>query len=62
MRFIVIDRVKNKVKSIADLPFSYEYPIEDDEYLVIGHDDFMFNLMSSDYFFNDGNFIEVSKK
>ena len=61
MRFIVIDISDKKVKSVADLPFEYEYPIDDGCDLVTGHEDYVFNLMSNDYFFSNGDFTEVSK-
>ena len=61
MRFIVIDKSDKKVKSVAELPFEYEYPAQDSDELVTGHEDYVFNLMSNDYFFSDENFIEVSR-
>lgn len=61
MRFIVIDKSDKKVKSIAELPFEYKYPVQEDYELVTGYEDYVFNLMSNDYFFSDENFIEVSR-
>ena len=61
MRFIVIDKSDKKVKSVADLPFEYEYPVQEGYELVTGHEDYVFNLMSNDYFFSDEDFIEVSR-
>ena len=61
MRFIVIQNSNKKVKSIADLPFEYDHPIQEGDELVIGHEDYVFNLISNDYFFSNGNFTEVSK-
>ena len=29
MRFIVINKSDKKVKSIVDIPFDYDYPIDD---------------------------------
>ena len=61
MRFIVIDKSDKKVKSVADLPFEYEYPVQEGCELATGHEDYVFNLMSNDYFFSDEDFIEVSR-
>ena len=61
MRFIVIDKSDKKVKSVVDLPFEYEYPVQEGYELATGHEDYVFNLMSNDYFFSDENFIEVSR-
>ena len=61
MRFIAIDKSDKKVKSVADLPFEYEYPVQEGYELVTGHEDYVFNLMSNDYFFSNGDFTEVSK-
>lgn len=61
MRFIVIDKSDKKVKSVADLPFEYEYPIQEGCELIAGHEDYVFNLMSNDYFFSGEHFIEVLK-
>ena len=58
MRFIVIDKSDKKVKSVADLPFKYEYPVQEGCELVTGHEDYVFNLMSNDYFIRDENIIE----
>ena len=60
MRFIVIDKSDKKVKSVVDLPFEYEYPVQEGYELATGHEDYVFNLMSNDYFFSDEDFIEVS--
>ena len=61
MRFIVIDKSDKKVKSVVDLPFEYEYPVQEGYELVTGHEDYVFNLMSHDYIFSGGTFIEVVK-
>ena len=61
MRFIVINGSDKKVKSVSDLPFEYDYPTQDSDELLMGHEDYVFNLMSNDYFFSNGNFTEVSK-
>lgn len=61
MRFIVIDKSDKKVKSVAELPFEYEYPVQEGCELVTGHEDYTFNLMSHDYIFSGGTFIEVVK-
>ena len=61
MRFIVISKSDKKVKSIADIPFDYDYPIDDGCDLVIGYEDYAFNLMSHDYIFSGDTFTEVAK-
>ena len=61
MRFIVIDKSDKKVKSVVDLPFEYEYPIDDGCDLVIGYEDYAFNLMNHDYIFSGDTFTEVAK-
>lgn len=61
MRFIVIDKSDKKVKSVVDLPFEYEYPVQEGYELVTGHEDYVFNLMSNDYFFSNGEFTEVAR-
>ena len=61
MRFIVIDISDKKVKSVADLPFEYEYPVQEGYELVTGHEDYAFNLMSHDYIFSGDTFTEVAK-
>ena len=61
MRYIVIDKESRIVKSVADLPFDYEYPVQDGEELVTGHEDYAFNLMSHDYIFSGDAFTEVVK-
>ena len=61
MRFILIDKSDKKVKSVVDLPFEYEYPVQEGYELATGHEDYAFNLMSNDYFFSDENFTEVSR-
>ena len=61
MRFIVIDMSDKKVKSVVDLPFEYEYPIDDGCDLVTGYEDYAFNLMSHDYIFSGDTFTEVAK-
>ena len=60
MRFIVISKSDKKVMSVADIPFDYNYPVDDAYDLVTGYEDYVFNLMSNDYFFSDEDFIEVS--
>ena len=61
MRFIVINKSDKKVKSITDIPFNYDYPFDDECDLVTGYEDYAFNLMSHDYIFSGGTFIEVVK-
>ena len=61
MRFIVIDKSDKKVKSIADIPFDYDYPTDDECDLVIGYEEYVFNLMSYDYIFSGDTFTEVAK-
>lgn len=61
MRFIIIDSDTKKVKSVSDLPFEYEYPVQEGYELVTGYEDYVFNLMGNDYFFNSGDFTAVSK-
>ena len=61
MRFIVIDKSDKKVKSIADIPFDYDYPTDAECDLVIGHEEYVFNLMSYDYIFSGDTFTEVVK-
>ena len=61
MRFIVIDKSDKKVKSVVDLPFEYEYPVQEGYELVTGHEDYVFNLMSHDYIFSGDTFTEVAK-
>ena len=61
MRFIVISKSDKKVMSVADIPFDYNYPIDDGCDLVTGYEDYAFNLMSHDYIFSGGTFIEVVK-
>ena len=61
MRFIVIDKSDKKVKSVVDLPFEYEYPVQEGYELVTGHEDYAFNLMSHDYIFSGDTFTEVAK-
>lgn len=61
MRYIVLQSSDNKVLSVADIPFEYDYTIKDEEYLLIGYDEYAFNLMISDYFFNNNEFTEVTK-
>ena len=61
MRFIVISKSDKKVMSVADIPFDYDYPIDDGCDLVTGYEDYAFNLMSHDYIFSGGTFIEVVK-
>lgn len=61
MRYIVIDKESRLVKSVADLPFSYEYSVQVGDELVVGYEEYVFNLMSNDYFFSDGDFTEVSR-
>ena len=47
--------------SVADIPFDYNYPVDDAYDLVTGYEDYTFNLMSHDYIFSGGTFIEVVK-
>ena len=61
MRFIVINKSDKKVMSVADIPFDYNYPVDDAYDLVTGYEDYTFNLMSHDYIFSGGTFIEVVK-
>ena len=61
MRFIVINKSDKKVISVADIPFDYDYPIDDGCELVVGYEDYTFNLMSHDYIFSGDAFTEVAK-
>ena len=61
MRFIVIDKSNKKVKSVVDIPFDYDYPTDDECDIVIGYEEYVFNLMSYDYIFSGDTFKEVVK-
>ena len=61
MRYIVIEVYSNKVKSVSDLTFEYEYPLEHGYKLVTGYEDLIFNLMTKDYYYSNSNFIEVNR-
>ena len=61
MRFIVISKSDKKVMSVADIPFDCNYPADDEYDLVIGYEDYTFNLMSYDYIFSGETFTEVAK-
>ena len=61
MRFIVINKSDKKVISVADIPFDCDYPIDEGCELVVGYEDYTFNLMSHDYIFSGDAFTEVVK-
>lgn len=47
--------------SVADIPFDYNYPVDEGCDLVTGYEDYAFNLMSHDYIFSGDTFTEVAK-
>lgn len=61
MRFIVISKSDKKVMSVADIPFDYNYPVDEGCDLVTGYEDYAFNLTSRDYIFSGDTFTEVVK-
>lgn len=61
MRLIVINKTTRKVTSVTDIPVEYEYSPSEGEELVVGHEDYIFDLMQYEYLYEDGLFVKNNR-